>query len=204
MQQRIGNFLNRGGGGIHRVDRADDDGPVKGTLAIADAGGLEVGHDGEVLPDLALKTVFSEFLAQNRVALAHSLQTVARDRADAANAETGTGERLTVDHVVGKPQLLADHADFVFIEKFDRLDQFEVELFRKTADVVVGFDQLIFAVSAAFNDVGKDCALCKVFDFAKFFGFVLEYVDEFFADNLAFSCLSSLSSVFSGFNAFSK
>ena len=70
-----------GGHSVGGIDRADDDGIGKGTLAVLDADGFEIGYRGEVLPNLALKTVFREFFAEDRVALAHSFQTVAGDSA---------------------------------------------------------------------------------------------------------------------------
>ena len=62
---------------IGRVDRTDDARPVKGPLAVGHAGGFEIRNDGEVLPDLAFQPVFGELFAQDGVALAERLQTVA-------------------------------------------------------------------------------------------------------------------------------
>ena len=42
---------NLGGHDVDGVDAADDARPVVGALALAHAGGAEVGHDSKVLPD---------------------------------------------------------------------------------------------------------------------------------------------------------
>ena len=80
-----------GGDGVHGVDGADDHGPVIGPLAVGDAGGLEVGDDGEILPDLLVQTVLGELLPQDGVGLPDGLQPVPGDGADAANAQAGSG-----------------------------------------------------------------------------------------------------------------
>ena len=84
-----------GGDGVDCVDGADDDWPVVRAQTVGDAGRFEVGNDGEVLPYLALKTRGGELLAEDRVALADRFEPVARDRADAADSEAGSRERLT-------------------------------------------------------------------------------------------------------------
>ena len=97
------------------VDGADDAGPVKGALAVFDAGGFEIRNDGEVLPYFAFEAVLCELLAEDSVGFADSFEAVAGDGAGAANAQTGAGERLTEDHVVGKAEFLAYQTDFVQI-----------------------------------------------------------------------------------------
>ena len=74
--------------GVDGVDGTDDDGPIIGALAVRHAGGFEIGHDRDILPDLTLKAVLGELFAEDRVGLAHGLQTVAGDRAQAAHAQT--------------------------------------------------------------------------------------------------------------------
>ena len=51
---------------------------------------------------------------------------------------------------------------------------------------MVGFDQFVFAVGTALDDVGKNGALGKKFDFSEFFGFFLEHADKLFADDFTF------------------
>ena len=126
--------------GVDGVDGTDDNGPIIGALAVRHAGGLEIGHDREILPDLALEAILGELLAEDGVGFAHSLEPVARDGADAADAEAGAGERLPEDHVVGQAEGLADDADFILIQELDRLDQLEVQVFGQAADVVVALD----------------------------------------------------------------
>ena len=44
-----GNFHN-----VRGINGTNDAGPCKGTLAVFDTGGLEIRHNGEILPYLAL------------------------------------------------------------------------------------------------------------------------------------------------------
>ena len=75
-----------GGHGVGGIDRADDDGIGKGTLAVLNADGFEIRYRGEVLPDLAFQSVLRKFLAEDRVGFSDGFQSVSGDRAEAANA----------------------------------------------------------------------------------------------------------------------
>ena len=134
--------LDGGAHGVGGVHGADDDRPLESALAVLHAGGLEVGHDGKILPDLALKAVLCKLLAEDRVGLADGFETVARDGAGAADAEAGAGERLTEHHAVGQAELLADNAHFVLEEDLHRLDELELHILRETARIVVRLENL--------------------------------------------------------------
>ena len=156
VEQRPVEVLDRGGHGVAGVHGADDDGPGVGALAVGDAGGGEVGHDGEILPDLAGETGLRELLAEDRIGLAHGLEPVARDRADAADAETGAGERLTIHHLIRQAERLADDADLVLEEDAHGLDEFKAggDILRQAAGVVVRLD-----AGLALEDVRPDGTL---------------------------------------------
>ena len=179
VEQRVGDLLDRGAGGVNGIDGADDNRPVKGALAVRDSGGLEVRHDGEILPDLALKSGGSELLAEDRVGLADCLKSVARDCADAADAEAGTGERLTINHAVGQAERLADAAYLVLIEELYRLDELESDVIGKTADVVVSLETL------GLEYVGVDSTLSEEADTVELCALLIEHADELSADDLA-------------------
>ena len=93
---------------------------------------------------------------------------------------------MTLDYEIGKPQSPAHFAHFEFIKIPDGFDQsFETYVLREPAHVVMGFDELVLAVGARFDDVGKDRALCQKFDFAQFFRLFLEYSDKLLSYYLA-------------------
>ena len=157
-----GNFYD-----VHGIDGADDAGPVEGALAVLDAGGLEVGHDGEVLPDFALKAVFGELFAKDGVGLADGLEPVACDGAHAADSQAGAGEGLAEDHAVGKAQGFADDADLILIKELDGLYELEIlHVFWKASDVVVGLDAIL-----GFQDVRVYGALAEEADAGELAGF---------------------------------
>ena len=179
FQERIGDLFDRGAGGVDRVDRTDDDRPSPGALVVLDTGGAVIGNGGEVLPHLTGKPVLLELFAQDRVGFAHGFEAVAGDRAGAADAETGAGERLTVDHAGGKTEFTADAADLVLVEELDRLDQLELQICGKTADVVVRLH------ADALEDIGVDGALSQELDPFLFSRLFLEDANELGADDLA-------------------
>ena len=59
---------------IDRVDGTDHDRPVIGAQTVGDAGRLEIRDDGEILPDLAFKTVGLELFPKNRIGFADRFQ----------------------------------------------------------------------------------------------------------------------------------
>ena len=125
LKQVKWHVLHSGGHGIHSVDGADDDTPLVGPLIIPDADGLDVGDGGEVLPHLALQAVLGELLPEDGVRLPDGLQPVPGDGAQAADAQTGAGEGLPVNHTVGQTQRLAAGADLVLKKHLQRLHQLE-------------------------------------------------------------------------------
>ena len=179
LQQGKGHVLDRGGHGVAGVDGAQDDRPLERAFAVLDADRLEVGDDREILPDLALQAVFGELFAQDGVGFPHSLEAVARDGAEAAHAQAGAGERLTVDHRIRQAQRRADDAHFVLEQQAQRLHQLKLQIVRQAADVVVGLD------AVALEDVRVNGALGQELDVLLLAGFLLEHTDELGADDLA-------------------
>ena len=151
-----------GGDGIHGVDGPDDDRPVEGTLAVDDAGGLDVGHYGEVLPDLALQTVLCELLTQDGIGFAHSLQSVSCDGTQTAHAQTGTGEGLSVNHAVGQTQSLAAGTHLILKQQAQGLNQLlKINNGGQTAYVMMGFDDCGIP-QTAFDDIGINRTLHQI------------------------------------------
>ena len=180
VDQGIGQVLDSDFHDVGGVDGADDAGPVKGALAVLDAGGLEVRNDGKVLPYLALETVLGKLLAEDGVGLADCSEAVAGDGAGATDAQAGAGEGLAVNHAGGKAEGSADFADFVLEEGEDGLYQLKLEILGKAACIVVGLD-----AGLALEDVGPDGALGEELDAVKLSGFLCEHFDELAAANVS-------------------
>ena len=140
MKNSIGDLFDGCGHCVFGVNGADDCGPAFITAFVFDANALDIRNNDEILPNFFSKTVVCEFFAENCVCFTKSSKAVTGDCAKAANTKAGTRERLTVNHAVGKTESFANYADFVFEEKFDGFNKFEVKVFGKAADVVVAFN----------------------------------------------------------------
>ncbi len=151
---------------IYGVDSADDDSPTHVALAVLDAGRLHVGNNGKVLPGRLIK--LADLFSYDGVSFTQRFKPVAGYCAYTAHAETGAGERLTVYHVVGKSESFSYYSYLVLVKQLYRLYELEVKIFRKTADVVMGFD------AVALKDVGIDGALGEELDAVQFLGFFCE------------------------------
>ena len=179
VKKLVGDFFDGGGHGVAGVDGTDNHGPIPAALVILHAGRLVVGHYGEVLPDLAFQAVLRELLAEDGIALAQSLQTVACDGSGAAHSEARAGEGLAEYHVVGQAEFLADHTHFILEEKLDGLYQLEFQVFRQAAHIVMTLH------GAGLHDVGVDGALCQETDAVQLAGLLFENTDELCAYYLA-------------------
>ena len=123
--------------GIHRIDGTNDDGPSHIALTILNSGGLHVRDDGKILPRCFFH--LADLFSYDGIRLAKSVQPVTCDCTDTANSETRSGEGLTINHVIREAKSFSNYAHFIFVQKFDRLNEFELKSFGKSTDVVVGF-----------------------------------------------------------------
>ena len=79
---------------------------------------------------------------------------------------------------MGQTQRLAYDAHFILEQQLDRLHQFEGHALGQTAYVVVSFDAM------GFQNVGVDGSLRQKINALQLLRFVVEYLDEFLADDL--------------------
>ena len=117
MENCIGDLFDGSSHSVLGVDGADDCGPTFVTAFFFYANALDIGNGNEVLPYGLCKTAVVEFFAENGVCFTECVESVAGDGTEATNAETGTGEGLTVNHCGGKTESSADYADFVLVEE---------------------------------------------------------------------------------------
>ena len=176
VADRLNGALNN----VSCVDRADDAGPFESSLAVLDTCGLEVRNNCEILPDLACEARLFELFTKDGIRLSDCFESVSGDCAGASYAESGTRERLTVDHLVGKAQSGTDYTDLVLVEILDGFYELEIEFRRKTADVVVSLDTLL-----TLEDVRIDGALCEECNAVELCRFFSKDLDELFADDVA-------------------
>ena len=184
MKDGVVNFFNRSGHRVDGINGTNDYRPVVASCVISYADRTEVGNSCEVLPYLACKSVFSKFVAENSVGQTYSFKTVTCDSAKTTYAESGTGERLTVNHIVGKSESCAASAYFVLEEHLEWLNKFKLKVIGKSADIVVRFNCLC-GLCSAFDDVRINCTLSKEGNSVKLSCFFFEHTDEFCTDYLS-------------------
>lgn len=185
-QHGIGQFHPIGGDGVVGVDGAQGDHMlIRSAARGVHTGGKAVVDDGEILPHFCPESGFFYLFAEDKVRIAQNGEFLASDLADASHAEAGAGEGLAVDDEIGQTERASDLADFEFVKVADGLHQaLKADVGGQTAHVVMGLDQLVFAVGAALDDVGEDGALRQELHLAELLRFFLEDADELFADDL--------------------
>src|SRR5262249_7136921 len=140
----------------------------------------------ERLPELTVEAGTAHLLLQDRVGLAERLEPLGRDLADDADREAGARERLPPHHALRHAELFTDSPDLVLEEEAKRLDELELHVGRKAADVVVALDRLGDAVlTAGLDHVRVERPLHEPPDLAELARLVLEDADELLSDPLA-------------------
>ncbi len=97
----------------------------------------------------------------------------------------GPGEGLTPHEPLGQPELEPDLAYLVLEQRAQRLDQLELDVLGKAADVVVRLDRRGAVAAARLDHVRIERALDEVARVAELRGLLLEDADELIADDLA-------------------
>ena len=96
-------------------------------------------------------------LEDDLVGVAEDGQALGRDLAEKADGQAGAGEGMLEDEVAIGAELEPEGADLVLEKLLERLDQGELEVLGKAADVVVGLDDVRGPLDrVALDDVGID------------------------------------------------
>ena len=151
----------------------------KCTFAVLNAYRLEIRNGCKVLPYLAFKTILCEFLTEYSVRLTNSFKSVTSDSAKTANTKTGTGERLTIYHIIRQTESFSDSSYFILEQKLERLNKLKLQILGKSAYIVVS----LYAV--ALDDVGVNCALSQELNAVLLARLFLKYADKLGADDFS-------------------
>ena len=170
---------------VNSVNGTDDYRPFEGTSVVTNTYRFEVRNNGEVLPYGFVKTSISKFFTKDCVSFANCFQTVTSNCTKATNAKARTRERLTIYHMVRQAKFYAASANFVFEQLTQGFNQFKLQVFRETANIVVRFNNFS-SFGTAFSNVRINGALTKEVNAFNFASFFFEYTNEFFADDFAF------------------
>lgn len=174
-----------GGHEVAREDGSERDGMVVRPAVAHDADASHVRERGEVLAERLVDAGLGDLFAIDGVGLLHNLDLLRCDLADDADAETGAGERLTIDEMLGDAKLAAGLSHLILEQEAQRLDNLlEVDAVRQAADIVVALDDGGLA-ETALNDVGINRPLHEEIDLADLLRFGFKNTDEFLTDDLA-------------------
>ena len=84
---------------------------------------------------------FLQFLTDDGIRFTQGVETLAGDVPNDADTQTGAREGLAVNDLVGQTEFLADQSSFVLEEETQWLNQFEIEIVRQPAHIVMAFDR---------------------------------------------------------------
>ena len=186
VEQRIGNLFDGSAHCVGGIYGADDCGPAFVAAFVLNTYALNIGHSDKVLPNLFAETVLCKLLTKDGISFTQRLKTVAGDCAQAANAKSGAGEWLAVNHGVGQTKSLAYYTDLILKEQLERFNKLELEILGQSAYVVVRLNSL-FALGSldGLQNVGVDSSLCQEADAFQLACFFSKYSDKLGADYLA-------------------
>ena len=181
-----GHIVALGGHEVSGGDSAQGHGVVVGALVAHDADAVHIGQSRIILADLLIEAGLGDLLTPDGVGVLHDRDLLGGHFADDADAQTGAGEGLAADQILGQTQLTASLTDFVLEQVAQRLDQLlEVHGVRQAADVVVALDDGGLTAQTALDDIGVNSTLCEEIDLADLLCLFLKDADELLADDLA-------------------
>ena len=179
VEQSIRNFFNGGGHSIGGIHGTNDSRPAFISLIITHAYALEIRNGNEILPYFAGKIVLVKFFAKDGIGFTQRFQTIAGNGTQAAYAQTGTGERLTINHFMRQTKRFANNTDFVFVKQLHRFDQFKLHAFGQTAHVMMRLNAF------GFQNIGVNRTLSKEINAFKLARFFVENFNKLGTDDLA-------------------
>lgn len=132
------------------------------------------------------KTSFSYFFTEDSICFTNNSEFIFSYFAKNADSKTRTWEWLTPYEVMRNAEFFTYCTNFIFEEFAKWFDKVELNIFRKTANVVMALN-CCRSFCTTFNNIWIDCTLNKEINFAKFISFSFKYTNEFFTNDFAFS-----------------
>ena len=144
------------------------------------------------MPNFTIEAGATYLLDYYGVGFPQGAKVLAGDLSEKPDRQSRAGKRMFQKYLVGKTQVFADAADFVFEEVAEGFDEGKRHVFGKAADIVMGLDGGRGAFYRdGFDDVRIERALDQPSNLAvgfvglEFLGFFGEDGDEFPADDFA-------------------
>ena len=122
---------------IFAADCADSDDVSVGAEVAGNADAAGVGQDREALPDFAVEVVLAYLIHNDGVGFSEDIKLFVRYLADDANCESGAGEGLAIDDLIGQAEFQTNAAHLVLEQIAERFDEAELHVLRQAADIVV-------------------------------------------------------------------
>ena len=128
---------------------------------------------------------FGDFLAVDGICLLNHFYFFSGYFADDTNSEARSRERLTEYQFFRNSKLQTCLTDLILEQVAQRLDDLlEINIVRKSSDIVVGLDDSGLTAQSTLYDVRVDGSLYQEIYSANFLCLFLEYTDKFLTDNL--------------------
>ena len=180
----VGEMGPVGGHGVGGGDGSEGYGALVGAFVAHYAYALHGQEDGSGLPNFVVQIPAAEAVDEDVVGFLKHAHFFGCDVAEDAHCQAGAGEGMALDEVLGHAEGAAYGSHLVFEEEAQGLAEAQIHLLGEAADVVVALDGGA-GDGEALDAVGVDGALGEPLDVADLAGFLVEDVDEAFADDLA-------------------
>ncbi len=123
--------------GVFRINHPNRHGIAVTALVAHHAHAADRQENGESLPRLLVKAGAANFLHYDGIGVAKGFQALGGNFAQQSHRQPRPRERMLGQDLFGQSQFAADAANFVLEKLAQRLDQFERQIRRQAADVVM-------------------------------------------------------------------
>ena len=170
---------------INRSDSANRNCVVVSPAVAHDTNRSDSSINSKVLPDVAVKTSFGDFFAENSIRFADSFQFFLSDFSHDTNSKSWSWEWLAPDNFIRHTKLGTQSTHFILVERVQWLNQLKPHVFRKTTNIMVRFNSLS-SVGTGFDNVCIERSLSQEFYIFQFAGFVVKDIDKLVSDDFTF------------------
>ncbi len=175
------------GHGIGRGHTAQRHHVLVGPRVAHHADALDRKEHDECLPDLVIEPGRTNLLDHDGIGLAQRVETSASHLTEDSDAEAGTRERVSVQHVRRQAEFGTHRPDLVLEKLAKRLHQLEAHVVGQPSDIVMGLDRDRLALHRdALDHIGIQRPLYQKIDIPDLARLLFEDSNKEVTDDLAF------------------